>query len=121
MIVQESEEMYLETLYLLKKKNAAIRSIDIATELNYSRPSVSRAVGLLKEKGYITVTSNGEISFTDSGRKKAEAVYERHIVITDLFIKMGANTATAEDNACRIEHVISSEMFEVLKSFSEKL
>lgn len=121
MIVQESEEMYLETIYLLKKKNPNVHAIDIAAELEYSRPSVSRAVGLLKEKGYITVTASGEIYFTDSGRNKAEAVYERHLVITDLFIKMGADAKTAEDNACRIEHVISSEMFEILRSFSEKL
>lgn len=120
MIVQESEEMYLETIYLLKKKNKSVHAIDVAEELNYSRPSVSRAVGLLKDKGFINVDEAMEIHLTSEGKKRAEAVYEKHKVITALFIKMGAPESLAEENACRIEHVISSDMFDVLKIFLEK-
>ena len=121
MVIQESEEMYLETIYLLKRREINVHAVDIATELNYSSPSVSRAIGLLKDRGYITVDSDRGISFTEEGEKKAEAVYEKHRVITDLFIGMGANEVLAEQNACRIEHVISEEMFDVLKAYYEKL
>lgn len=120
MVIQESEEMYLETIYILKQKSTNVHAVDVAAELNYSRPSVSRAMGLLKDKGYITIDDARGINFTSEGRKKAEAVYEKHKTITELFIKMGADAAIAEENACRIEHVISEEMFEVLKKFSEK-
>ncbi|MBQ8684601.1 MAG: metal-dependent transcriptional regulator [Clostridia bacterium] len=111
----ESEEMYLETILLLKKENACVRSIDVATELEYSRPSVSRAVSLLQKSGYITVDKSGEIHFTDVGRKKATEIYERHQIITDVLVQLGADKTVAEENACRIEHVISDELMEVLK------
>lgn len=113
----ESEEMYLETILLLKKKNASVRSIDIATELDYSRPSVSRAVNLLQNNGYIVIERNGEIRFTEAGEKKAKDIYERHHIIMDVLIKLGAEKEIAEDNACRIEHVISQELMEVLKRY----
>ncbi len=113
----ESEEMYLETILLLKRKNASVRSIDIATELDYSRPSVSRAVNLLQTNGYITIKKNGEIVFTDKGAKRANEIYERHNIITEVLIKIGANKDMAEDNACRIEHVISKDLLEVLKTY----
>lgn len=116
MQVYESEEMYLETILLLKKKRSCVRSIDIAEELGYSRPSVCNAVHQLEKKGYITIKS-AEINFTAEGQKKAEAVYERHQVITGLFVKMGASAAVAEENACRVEHVLTEEMFTVIKHF----
>lgn len=117
----ESEEMYLETILLLKKKSSNVHAINIAEELGYSRPSVSRAVNLLQNKGLIDISKSGEINFTPEGKKKAEAVYEKHEAITALFVKMGAEKLMAEENACRIEHVISDEMFEVLKAYSEKI
>lgn len=116
----ESEEMYLETILLLESKISCVRSVDIATELDYSRPSVSRAVNLLKENGYITVEKGGVICFTDAGRKKATEIFERHHIITDVLIKLGANEQVAEENACRIEHVISAELMDVLKNFLKK-
>ncbi len=116
----ESQEMYLETILLLKKKNSVVRSIDIATELDYSRPSVSRAVNLLLKNGYINIAKNGEISFTEEGAKKAGEIHERHEVITAVFIKLGADTVVAEENACRVEHVISPELMQVLKNFIQK-
>lgn len=121
MIVQESEEMYLETIFRLGRKMSKVRAVDVAGELGYSRPSVSRAVGLLKEKGYITVEGDRSIRFTEEGRRRAEAVYEKHRVITELFVRMGAERSSAEQNACRIEHVISSDMFEVLKNYLKTL
>ena len=120
MKIQESEEMYLETIYVLKMKSANVHAVDVASELNYSRPSVSRAMGLLKNKGYITFDASRGISLTEEGKKRAQSVYVKHEVITWLFVKMGASESLAEENACRIEHVISDEMFEVLKKFSEK-
>lgn len=117
---QESEEMYLETILLLKKRNPCVHSIDVANELNYSRPSVSRAVSLLQKKGYLLVDKSGELILTREGEKKASDVYERHQVLTKLLIMTGADAALAEENACRIEHVVSAEMFEILKSFLEK-
>ena len=116
----ESEEMYLETILLLKQKNGSVRSIDIATELDYSRPSVSRAVNLLQANGYITIEKNGEISFTEEGQRKATEIYERHHIITEVLVKLGAGKEVAEENACRIEHVISKELMEVLKAFLNK-
>ncbi len=112
----ESEEMYLETIFLLKKANKEIRSIDIANELNYSRASVSRAINLLLNKEYITIT-NGLISFTEKGLNKAQSIYERHDIITKVLIKIGVDERVAEENACRIEHVISDEVIIASKFF----
>lgn len=114
---RESEEMYLETILLLKRKLKTVRSIDIATELEYSRPSVSRAVNLLQSKGYIEIDKNGEINFTKLGLKKAMDVDERHQIITKVFVKMGAQAEVAEENACKIEHVVSDELMKVLKNY----
>ncbi|MBQ9728853.1 MAG: metal-dependent transcriptional regulator [Clostridia bacterium] len=117
---RESEEMYLETILLLKKKKACVHSVDIANELEYSRPSVSRAVGLLQKSGYITMAQSGEIELTDVGYRKAMDIYERHRLITEALIVMGAEETVAEENACRIEHVISEELMETLKKFLHK-
>ena len=116
----ESEETYLETILLLKEKNGSVRSIDVATELDYSRPSVSRAVNLLQNNGFITVEKNGEIVFTDKGASRAKEIYERHNIITAVLMHLGADKQTAEDNACRIEHVITDELMEVLKKHYNK-
>ena len=117
---RESEEMYLETILLLKKRGGFVRSIDVASELDYSRPSVSRAVNLLQTNGYITVDKNGEINFTEQGQNKATEIYERHRLITEVLVKIGAKQEVAEENACRIEHVISDELMETLKEFLSK-
>ncbi len=114
---QESEVMYLETILLLKQKSANVHAINVAEELGYSKPSVSRGVNLLIQKGYISIGNGGELQFTEAGKQKAEGIYERHIVITKLLEMTGADRALAEENACRIEHVITPELFEILKKF----
>ena len=115
MTIQESAEMYLETILVLSKKQENVRSIDIAKHMNFSKPSVSRAMKNLKNDGYIDMNSEGYISLTDKGLKIAEKIYERHEVLTNFFIKLGVSDTTAEDDACRIEHVISDETFNIIK------
>ncbi|MBQ8648556.1 MAG: metal-dependent transcriptional regulator [Clostridia bacterium] len=115
MSIQESGEMYLETIYILSKKNSFVRSIDVGEYMGYSKPSVSRAVGLLKNGGYITVDKEGYISLTDVGTEVAEKMYERHKLLTDLLIKLGVDEETATEDACRIEHHISDKSFEAIK------
>ena len=118
MNLHESGENYLETILLLQKQKGEVRSIDIANELDYSKPSVSRAVGILRDSGYITVAQNGLISFTEKGRRRAEGVYERHRVIGQyLMMTLGLNPDTAESDACRIEHIISGETFRKIKQY----
>ena len=117
----ESTEMYLETILLLSRQKPAVHAIDVAERLGYSRASVSRAITLLHEKGYIIVNASNEICLTSRGREKAEGVYERHCLLTKLLEFTGAEHSLAEENACRIEHVISDEMFAVLKDFVAKL
>lgn len=111
----ESEEMYLETILLLQRKHQFVRSIDIAMELGYSKPSVSVAVKKLVHEGLITVESGGKIELTTLGEQRAVDIYDRHRVITELLVRIGANRAVAEENACRIEHVISAELVEVIR------
>lgn len=119
MPLNESGEMYLETIYVLCKKSASVRSIDVAEYMNFSKPSVSRGVGLLKEKGLITVDKDGFITLTAEGNKLAENVFERHTIITKMLASLGVSEETAADDACRIEHVISPESFEAMKKFLE--
>ena len=116
----ESKEMYLETIYLLHRKGARVKSVDVAAELGFSRPSVSNAVKKLSAAGLIYIGKGGELTLTDEGYKLAAATYERHCVITDLLVEIGADRAIAEENACRIEHIISEDLFKVLKSYLEK-
>ena len=120
MKVHESEEMYLETILRLKDKQGGVHAIDIAGELGYAKSSVSRAVGLLHQRGYIAIDGNDEITLTSEGLAKATDVYDRHRVITQLLVRCGADEKLAEENACRIEHVISPELFDILKKFSDK-
>lgn len=115
MNIQESGEMYLETILVLKKSGINVRSIDIADKLGYSKPSVSRAVRILKENGYISVDSGGIITLLPSGEAIAERTYERHRILTELFIRIGVDAATAAEDACRIEHVISEATFAAIK------
>lgn len=118
MKIQRSGEDYLETIYILQQRTGHVRSIDIATEMNYSKPSVSKGMRILRELGYITMETDGQIKLTESGEKRAKEVYSRHLVIREFFIrKLGVNTATAEIDACKVEHVISEETYLRLKDF----
>ena len=121
MALKPSGEMYLETIYVLSKEKSAVRSIDIAEHMNYSKPSVSRAVARLKEEGYITVDESGHITLTESGRAVANKIYERHTVVSRLLIGLGVDEPTALEDACRIEHVISDATFEALKKYIHNL
>lgn len=120
MSIQESGEMYLETIYVLAGKGEAIRSIDVCEEMGYSKPSVSRAIGILKNNQYITVDKKGYISLTDSGKALAEKIYERHTIISDFLLSLGVDDKTADIDACKMEHVISDQSFEAIKRFTEK-
>lgn len=115
MELHESGEMYLETILILKNRFGYVRSIDIANEMSVSKPSVSRAVGLLKDNGYITFDPNGMILLTDTGKAVAEKIYERHQVLTEYLTAIGVSEEIASKDACKIEHVISDETFDVLK------
>lgn len=111
----ESLEDYLETILLLKKRMGEVRSIDIANELNYTKPSVSIAMKNLREKDYITVSDNGYITLTKSGKQRAENVLERHTILADWLISIGVSKETALEDACRVEHDLSEESFEAIK------
>ncbi|MBQ9964110.1 MAG: metal-dependent transcriptional regulator [Clostridia bacterium] len=118
MNLQESGEMYLETIYLLSKEKPAVRSIDVADKMGYSKPSVSRAVGLLKNGGFITVDKDGFLQLTEIGITVAERTYERHRVLTAFFVGLGVEATVASEDACKIEHVISNETFDAIKQNS---
>ena len=120
MHIQESGEMYLETIHVLLKKNGHVRSIDISEHMGYSKPSVSRAVGLLKNGGYITVDKDGLISLTDEGLELANKIYERHTVLTQFLVKLGVNAEVAAEDACKLEHAISDESLQAIKAFIQK-
>ncbi|MCR4704185.1 MAG: metal-dependent transcriptional regulator [Saccharofermentans sp.] len=113
--MQESGEMYLETILVLSKKGAPVRSLDVANQLGFSKPSVSRAMGILKSGEYIKIDEQGYITLTDEGSKIAKKIYERHVVISELLMELGVDMKTAEEDACRIEHVISDKTFKALK------
>ena len=118
MRLQESGEMYLETIYLLSKKNSAVRAIDIGEYMGFSKPSVSRALGLLKEGGYVLSDKDGHLTLTELGLTVAKKTYERHEVLTEFFVRLGVSRETAMADACKIEHDISDEAFEAIKKFS---
>lgn len=117
MALKPSGEMYLESIYVLSKTKPAVRSIDVAEHMNFSKPSVSRAVGLLKEENYIVVDKDGHITLTDDGLKLAKKIYERHTVLSQALVALGVDEKTAVADACKIEHVISDESFEALKKY----
>ena len=119
MAIHESGEMYLETIHVLEKKSGKVRSIDISEHMGYSKPSVSRAVGLLKKGAYIDVDKDGFITLTEAGRSVAEKIYERHTVLTKMLMRLGVSEKTAIEDACRLEHAISDESFEAIKKHIE--
>ncbi len=116
----ESKENYLETILILYNRNGEVRSVDIATEMEFSKPSVSVAMKNLREDGCINMDKNGYITLTDKGRGIAERVYERHLLFTSWLTSMGVNEEVAAEDACRIEHCISAESFEAIKKFVRK-
>ena len=120
MKIQESAENYLEAILILMQKNGQVRSIDVAHYTGFSKPSISRAVGLLRDNGYVSIDQNGLLGLTEAGLKIAETIYERHTVLTDLLTKLGVSPETAAEDACRIEHVISAETFDKLKEHVRK-
>ena len=113
--MHESGEMYLETILLLSKKSDKVRAIDISNYMNFTKPSVSRGLSILKNQGHIEVASNGAITLTESGVEIAEKIYERHVILQKCFMAIGISEETAERDACRIEHVISDESFNAIK------
>lgn len=115
MNIQESAEMYLETILILSKKSEFIRSIDIVNYTGYTKPSISRAVNLLRKNGYLNIDEKGHISLTTSGATIAKNIYERHCVLTDLLINIGVDEETSKQDACKIEHVISKKTFKKIK------
>ena len=116
MSMHESAEMYLETIYMLSLNSTCVRSIDVAEALNYSRPSVSRAVGLLKKDGYLLMDEEGFLTLTEEGRALAERIYERHTVLTAALEALGVDKETAAEDACKIEHDISDRSFDAIKA-----
>ncbi|MBP5606295.1 MAG: metal-dependent transcriptional regulator [Ruminiclostridium sp.] len=118
MNLQESGEMYLETILVLSQKQNSVRSIDICGEMGFSKPSISRAIHLLEDGGYVNIDNNGFITLTETGSEVAEKIYERHRVLTALFTALGVDEKTAAEDACRIEHVISDKTFEAVKKFT---
>lgn len=118
--MRESGEMYLETILVLKRRKGNVRSVDIARELDFSKPSVSRAVGILKDDEFITITENGTIDFTEKGKIRAKEIYEKHKCLTSFLIEIvGVTPEIAEEDACKIEHVISDESIEGIKKLLE--
>ncbi|HIY34995.1 MAG TPA: metal-dependent transcriptional regulator [Candidatus Eubacterium faecigallinarum] len=121
MKIHESAENYLETILMIKNKKGLVRSIDIANELEFSKPSVSVAMKNLRQNGYIDVDENGYITLLESGLEIAEKMYERHTTISDWLISLGVDSQTAVDDACKMEHIISNESFEAIKKLAAQL
>lgn len=115
MALLESGEMYLETILILSRQKSCVRAIDVGEYMGFSKPSVSRAMGLLKNGGYVVADENGYLTLTDAGREVAERIYERHTVLTDLLIRLGVDRKTAVEDACKMEHYISSTSFTAIK------
>ena len=120
MRIQESGEMYLETILLLSQKSGHVRAIDVGEEIGYSKPSVSRAMSLLKLGGYIVIDRNGAITLTDAGREIAEKIYARHTLLTNFLTSLGVDEKIASEDACKMEHSISDASFEAIKKLTEK-
>ena len=120
MAMLESGEMYLETIYILSQKSSSVRAIDVGEQMGFSKPSVSRAIGLLKKEGFVETDDLGYLKLTQKGEEKAKSIYDRHTVLTKLFINLGVNEETAANDACRIEHYISDETFNAVKAHMTK-
>ena len=121
MSIHESGEMYLEAILVLSRENSFVRSIDVSEYLGYSKPSVSRAMGILRSGNYIQVEKDGSLILTDSGREVAEKIYERHTVLSGLLLRLGVSEETAAADACKMEHAISDESFEAIKNWMVKM
>ena len=119
MHIQESGEMYLETIHVLSQKKGEVRSIDVCEYMGYSKPSVSRAMGILKNAGYIEVDKHGYITLTDEGLSLAQKMYSRHTLLTRMLVKLGVDEEVAAEDACKIEHHISEATFDAIKKFVE--
>ena len=120
MHLQESGEMYIETIHVLSKKSNAVRSIDVCEYMGFSKPSVSRAVSLLKEGGYVHMDAAGYLTLTDAGKEVAEKIYERHMILSQFLTNLGVSPETASEDACKIEHYISDESFMAIKNSLNK-
>ena len=120
MRLQESGEMYLETIYMLSKTMDPVRSVDVGEHMGYSKPSVSRAVGLLKNGGYLVVEENGALRLTEEGHAIAEKIYTRHTILTALLVRLGVDQKTAAEDACRMEHAISDASFEAIQKHMQQ-
>ncbi len=120
MNLQESGEMYLETIFILSKEMPVVRSVDVSEKMGYSKPSVSRAVGILKNSGYLEMEKDGALHLTESGLETAKKIYSRHRTLSLFLMKIGVDGETADADACRIEHVISDEAFEKIAKFTER-
>lgn len=120
MALHESAEMYLETIYLLSQQQQSVRSIDVAEHMGYSKPSISRAMGLLKQGGYVAVDEDGFLRLTETGLAVAQKVFERHTIVSRFLMKLGVDEATAVEDACKIEHVISDASLAAIKAHLEK-
>lgn len=121
MHIQESGEMYLETILILSREKQYVRSIDVCEYMGYSKPSISRAVSLLRNSGYVDMDDRGYLSLTDSGRAIAEKIYERHLVLSTILKNLGVDEKAAVEDACRIEHVISDETFAAIKDHISRM
>ncbi len=117
--MQESGQMYLETVYILSKRGGAVRAVDVGEFMGYSKPSVSRAMGLLKKGGYVTADKDGFLSLTDEGLAIAEKMFERHTLLSEFLVQLGVDRDTADADACKIEHHLSDASFEAIKRYAE--
>ena len=120
MSIQESGEMYLETIFVLSQKGGHVRSIDISEHMGYSKPSVSRAMGILRSGGYILVDKDGYITLTESGAQVAQKIYERHTILSKMLQRLGVDEKTAAEDACKMEHAISDASFEAIKKHMQQ-
>ena len=120
MTIRESGEMYLETVYILSQKSSAVRGIDVGEYMGFSKPSVSRAIGLLKKEGLVATDENGYIKLTEAGEERAKVIYERHTLLSQLHMNLGVDEETATEDACRIEHYISEKTFDAIKAHVRK-
>lgn len=119
MRLQESGQMYLETIYVLSREKSSVHSIDISDHMGYSKPSVSRAISLLKNGGYVEMAEDGALTLTPAGIEVAEKIYERHTILTDFLVRIGVDGETAAEDACKMEHDISDASLEAIKRFIE--
>lgn len=121
MHLQESGEMYLETIFVLSKAGKPVRAVDVGEHMGFSKPSVSRAIGLLKKGGYVITDADGYLLLTDVGMETASKTYERHTLLTELFVRLGVDSETAAEDACKIEHDLSDTTFQAIKAYMENL